>query len=53
MNSNEAVVKLLLETGQVDVDSEDTDGRTPLSSAAAKGNKTAVSLLRLYPNLSQ
>ncbi|OCK75162.1 hypothetical protein K432DRAFT_467098, partial [Lepidopterella palustris CBS 459.81] len=38
-NGNEAVVKLLLETGKVDVDSKDKDGQTPLSWAAEKGHE--------------
>jgi ankyrin repeat protein len=38
---HEAIVKLLLETGKVNVDVEDRSGRTPLS-LAAKGRYTAV-----------
>ncbi|EFX02408.1 nacht and ankyrin domain containing protein [Grosmannia clavigera kw1407] len=45
-NGHEAVVKLLLETGQVDVDSKDTEyGRTPLSWAAKNGHEAVVKLL--------
>ena len=40
------MVKLLLETGKVDVDSKDKDyGRTPLSWAAAGGHEAVVKLL--------
>jgi ankyrin repeat domain-containing protein 50 len=44
-NGNEAVVKLLLETSKVDVDSKDQYGQTPLSLAARNGNEAAVKLL--------
>jgi len=41
------VVKLLVETGKVDVDSKDTEyGQTPLSRAAAQGHEAMVKLLR-------
>jgi ankyrin repeat domain-containing protein 50 len=40
-----AVVKLLLETGKVDVDSKDADGQTPLSWAAEEGHEAVVKLL--------
>ena len=43
--SYEAVVKLLLDTGEVDVNWKDKDGRTPLSWAAEKGCETIVKLL--------
>ena len=43
--SYEAVVKLLLDTGEVDVDWKDKDGRTPLSWAAEKGREAIVKLL--------
>ena len=49
---HEAVVKLLLEIGKVDVDSKGTDGRTPLSRAAENGHEAVVKLLRSYVNLS-
>jgi ankyrin repeat domain-containing protein 50 len=42
-NGHEAVVKLLLET--MDVDSKDTDGQTPLSWAAERGHEAVVKLL--------
>lgn len=41
-NGHEAVVKLLLGTGKVDVDSKDEDGRTPLSLAAERGHEAVV-----------
>jgi hypothetical protein len=44
-NGHEAVVKLLLETGKVDVDSKDKYGRTPLSWAAENGHEAVVKLL--------
>ncbi|KAI9766762.1 MAG: hypothetical protein M1839_004766 [Geoglossum umbratile] len=44
-NGHEAVVKLLLETGKVDVDSKDKGGRTPLSWAARNGHQAVVKLL--------
>jgi ankyrin repeat protein len=40
-----AVVKLLLETSQVDIDSKDKDGQTPLLWAARKGHEEIVKLL--------
>jgi ankyrin repeat protein len=42
---HEAVVRLLLETGQVDIDSKDNQGQTPLSWAAKKGDEAVVRLL--------
>jgi ankyrin repeat protein len=39
------VVKLLLDTGKVDVDSKDSDGRTPVSWAAEHGHEAVVKLL--------
>ena len=44
-NGHEAVVKLLLETGKVDVESKDNDGRMALSWAARNGHEAAVKLL--------
>ena len=44
-NGNEAVVKLLLDTGKVDVDSKDYRGQTPLSWAAENGHEGIVKLL--------
>ncbi|KAI9781186.1 MAG: hypothetical protein M1839_006294 [Geoglossum umbratile] len=42
---HEAVVKLLLATEKVDLDSKDSYGQTPLSWAAEKGHETVVKLL--------
>jgi ankyrin repeat protein len=43
---HETIVQLLLETGQVDVESKDTAyGRTPLSWAANRGHEAVVRLL--------
>jgi ankyrin repeat protein len=42
---HEAVVKLLLKTGKVDVDAKDNDSRTPLSWTAEQGHKAVVKLL--------
>jgi len=39
------VVKLLLKTGKVDVDSKNNNGRTPLSWAAENGHEAVVKLL--------
>ncbi|OCL09099.1 ankyrin, partial [Glonium stellatum] len=45
-DGHEAMVKLLLTTGRVDVDSKDKDyGRTPLSWAAENGHEAVVKLL--------
>jgi hypothetical protein len=38
-------VRLLLEKGRVEPDSKESDGRTPLSSAAREGNEAVVQLL--------
>lgn len=43
---HEAVVKLLLETGKVNINSKSKDGRTPLSWAAENGHEAIVKLLR-------
>ncbi|KAF4331691.1 ankyrin, partial [Fusarium beomiforme] len=40
-----AIVKLLLDTGKVDIDSQDKDGKTPLSWAARRGHEAIVKLL--------
>ena len=40
-----AVVKLLLDIGEVDVDWKDNDDRMPLSWAAEKGREAIVKLL--------
>jgi hypothetical protein len=42
---HEAVVKLLLETGKVEVESKDLSGMTPLSIAAKSGHNAVVALL--------
>ena len=42
---HEAVVRLLLETGMVGVDSKNVWGQTPLSWAAKKGHGIVVKLL--------
>jgi len=42
---SETIVKLLLETSKVEVDSKDSYGRTPLSWAAEKGCETVIKLL--------
>jgi ankyrin repeat protein len=48
---HEEVVKLLLQTGKVDVDSKDTEyGRTPLSWAAEEGHEEVVKLLHQAGN---
>ncbi len=43
---HEAVVKLLLSTGKVNVDMKDNYGGTPLSRAAENGHEAVVKLLR-------
>ena len=43
-----AVVKLLLGTGKVDVDSKDARGQTPLSWAAQEGHEAVVKLLQSF-----
>ncbi|RYP07916.1 hypothetical protein DL765_008986 [Monosporascus sp. GIB2] len=44
-NGHEAVVNLLLGTGEVDPDAKDNSGRTPLGVAAENGYETIVKLL--------
>jgi ankyrin repeat domain-containing protein 50 len=45
-NGHKTVVKLLFETGKVDLDSKDSwSGRTPLWWAAGNGHETVVKLL--------
>ncbi|KAH3462598.1 hypothetical protein KXW89_007969, partial [Aspergillus fumigatus] len=39
------IVKLLLNTGRVDLESKDSDGQTPLSWAAENGHEGIVKLL--------
>ena len=41
----EAVVRLLIERGDVDINSKDSDGRTALTLAAEKGHDAIVRLL--------
>lgn len=43
---HDAVVKLLLATGKVNVDSKDVSGWTPLSLAAEEGHEAIVKLLQ-------
>jgi len=45
------VVKVLLDTGKVDVDSKDNDGRTPLILAAWNGHLTVVKTLLNTANI--
>jgi ankyrin repeat protein len=45
MNGHEAVVRLLLETGQVDINSRNNSGWTPLFWAAVNGHEAVVRLL--------
>jgi ankyrin repeat protein len=40
------VVKLLLKTGKIKVDSKDNSSRTPLSWAAGRGHEAVVKLLQ-------
>jgi ankyrin repeat protein len=49
-NGYEAVVKLLLETGKVDVNLKDSSRRTPLSWAAENGHEAVVKLLQSHHN---
>jgi ankyrin repeat protein len=44
-NGNKDIVKLLLDTGKVDVDAKDKEGRTPLWWAARSGHEAVVKLL--------
>jgi len=39
------MIKLLLDTGKIAINSKDNDGRTPLSWATFKGHETIVKLL--------
>lgn len=45
LSGHEAVVRLLLDNGQVDADSKDDHGQTPLLQAARNGHETVVRLL--------
>ncbi|KAH8786195.1 hypothetical protein BGZ57DRAFT_789032, partial [Hyaloscypha finlandica] len=42
---HEAAIKLLLDSGKVDIDSKDKSGRTPLSLATERGHEAVVKLL--------
>ncbi|KAH7377125.1 ankyrin repeat protein [Plectosphaerella cucumerina] len=44
-NGHEAIVKMLLDTNEVDVDSKDKNGQTPLSRAAENKHETVVKML--------
>jgi ankyrin repeat protein len=44
-NGHEAMVKMLLDTGQVDLDAKDKNGQTPLSLAARNGHEAVVKML--------
>ncbi|OBS15283.1 hypothetical protein FPOA_13874 [Fusarium poae] len=44
-NGSEAMVKMLLDTGKVDVDAKDKNGQTPLSLAAENGHEAVVKML--------
>jgi ankyrin repeat protein len=44
-NGHDTVIKLLLDTGKVELNSEDQDYRTPLSYAAENGHSTVIKLL--------
>ena len=41
---NDSVVKVLLATGEVDIESRDNDGHTPVALAAKGGNDSVVKL---------
>ncbi|KAH7114026.1 hypothetical protein EDB81DRAFT_597857, partial [Dactylonectria macrodidyma] len=42
---HESIIKLLLDSGKVNIDSRDNHGRTPLFRAAAWGHEAMVRLL--------
>ncbi|KAK4244073.1 ankyrin repeat-containing domain protein [Corynascus novoguineensis] len=44
-SGHEAVVKMLVDTGKVDIDSKDNNGRTPLLYASRSGNEAIVKVL--------
>ncbi|KAF2186011.1 hypothetical protein K469DRAFT_573971, partial [Zopfia rhizophila CBS 207.26] len=46
MNGHEALAKLLVERDDVEADSKDNDGRTPLSWATLIGNEAVAKLLQ-------
>jgi ankyrin repeat protein len=45
LNGHKEVIKLLLETGKVDVEAKNTWGETLLSETAKKGNEGVLKLL--------
>ena len=45
MNDHGPVVKLLLDTGEVNIDLEDSHGKAPLSYALENGSESVVNLL--------
>jgi ankyrin repeat protein len=47
---HEAVVKLLLETGKVKINSKDENSQTPLSLAAKNKHEAVIKLLHKYIN---
>jgi ankyrin repeat protein len=51
-NGHETVIKLLLDNEDVDPDSKDEDGRTPLLWTTRNGHETAVMLLQRHGVLS-
>jgi ankyrin repeat protein len=48
---HDAIVKMLLDTGQVDADSQDKHGRTPLSFASDHGHDAIAKLLLVCNNV--
>ena len=48
----EAIVQLLLDTGQVDVDSKDKYGQTPLSCAVGNGHEAVAKQLLATGDIS-
>ncbi len=49
---HDGIVKRLLDTGRVNVNAEDDNGRTPLSFAAQRGHAEVVKLLLAEPRIS-
>ena len=52
MGGHEAVVKLLVERGDVEANSKDDSGQTPLSYAAEDGHEAVVKLLQTWNKIS-
>jgi ankyrin repeat protein len=50
-NGHDVIIRLLLAVGNVDVESKDRDGRTPLSWAAENGHEAVVRLLLATGNV--